>query len=67
MPTHDLSINPSLHSISLAILALIVANGAVATPVAAHHRVREIVAVLDLSWVHSEIAPYYARIGRPLD
>ena len=35
MPTHDLSINPSLHSISLAILALIVAIGAVATPVAA--------------------------------
>ena len=30
-----------------------------------NHRVREIAAVLDLSWVHAEIAPYYARIGRP--
>jgi hypothetical protein len=29
------------------------------------HRVREIAAVLDLSWVYAEIAPYYARIGRP--
>jgi hypothetical protein len=24
-----------------------------------------IAAVLDLSWVHSELAPYYPRIGRP--
>jgi len=29
------------------------------------HLVREIAAVLDLSWVHSELAPYYPRIGRP--
>jgi transposase len=29
------------------------------------HRVREIAAVLDLSWVHAELAPSYSRIGRP--
>ena len=29
------------------------------------HPVREIAAVLDLSWVHSELAPYYPRLGRP--
>jgi len=29
------------------------------------HLVRQIAAVLDLSWVHSELAPYYPRIGRP--
>jgi transposase len=29
------------------------------------HLVREIAAVLDLSWVHNELAPYYAPIGRP--
>src|SRR5262249_31710716 len=29
------------------------------------HPVRRIAAVLDLSWVHSELAPYYPRIGRP--
>src|SRR5262245_26840603 len=29
------------------------------------HRVREIAAVLDLSWVHAELAPYYAQRGRP--
>src|SRR5204863_3662388 len=29
------------------------------------HRVREIAAVLDLSWVHAELAPHYSRIGRP--
>jgi hypothetical protein len=28
------------------------------------HLVRGIAAVLDLSWVHSELAPYYPRIGR---
>jgi hypothetical protein len=22
-------------------------------------------AVLDLSWVHAELAPYYSKIGRP--
>jgi hypothetical protein len=27
------------------------------------HLVREIAAVLDLSWVHAELAPYYAKIG----
>ena len=29
------------------------------------HRVREIAAVLDLSWVHSELAPHYSNLGRP--
>src|SRR6187200_3458886 len=29
------------------------------------HRVREIAAVLDLSWVHGELAPYYSPLGRP--
>jgi hypothetical protein len=29
------------------------------------HPVREIAAVLDLSWVHSELAPFYPRLGRP--
>jgi transposase len=29
------------------------------------HPVREIAAVLDLSWVHSELASYYPRLGRP--
>jgi transposase len=29
------------------------------------HPVRGIAAVLDLSWVHTELAPYYPKIGRP--
>jgi transposase len=29
------------------------------------HPVRQIAAGLDLSWVHSELAPYYSRLGRP--
>jgi transposase len=29
------------------------------------HRVREIAAVLDLSWVHAELARYYSQRGRP--
>ena len=29
------------------------------------HLVREIAAVLDLSWVPAELAPYYPKIGRP--
>src|SRR5262245_28182332 len=29
------------------------------------HRAREIAAVLDLSWVHSELAPHYSHLGRP--
>src|SRR6201981_963937 len=29
------------------------------------HPVREVAAVLDLSWVHSELAPYYPDNGRP--
>jgi transposase len=29
------------------------------------HPVREVAAVLDLSWVHSELASYYPRLGRP--
>ena len=31
------------------------------------HPVREVAAVLDLSWVHCELAPYYPRLGRPSD
>jgi transposase len=33
--------------------------------VPADHLVRRIDAVLDLSWVHTELAPHYAAIGRP--
>ena len=29
------------------------------------HPVREIAAVLDLSWVHTELAPHYSPLGRP--
>jgi Transposase domain (DUF772) len=29
------------------------------------HLVRAIACVLDLSWVHSELASYYPQIGRP--
>jgi transposase len=29
------------------------------------HRVRQIAAVLDLSWVHAELAPHYSHLGRP--
>jgi transposase len=29
------------------------------------HPVRNIAAVLDLSWVHSELAPFYPKLGRP--
>ncbi len=29
------------------------------------HLVRRIAAVLDLSWVHNELAPHYSPIGRP--
>jgi transposase len=29
------------------------------------HPIRDIATVLDLSWVHSELAPYYPKIGRP--
>jgi transposase len=29
------------------------------------HLVREIAGVLDLSWVHAELAPYYSSLGRP--
>src|SRR3984893_1498757 len=29
------------------------------------HLAREIAAVLDLSWVRAELAPYYSRLGRP--
>jgi transposase len=29
------------------------------------HPVREVASVLDLSWAHSELAPYYPVIGRP--
>ena len=33
--------------------------------VAEDHLVRAIAAVLDLSWVYGELAPYYSRFGRP--
>src|ERR1700746_3402650 len=33
--------------------------------VADDHPARAIAAVLDLSWVHSELAPFYPKIGRP--
>ena len=33
--------------------------------VPADHPVRGIAAVLDLSWVHAELAPFYPKIGRP--
>ena len=33
--------------------------------VPADHPVRRIAAVLDLSWVYSELAPHYPKIGRP--
>ena len=29
------------------------------------HSVRAIAAVLDLSWVHGELEPYYSPLGRP--
>ena len=29
------------------------------------HLVRHIAAVLDLSWVHADLAPYYSSLGRP--
>jgi transposase len=29
------------------------------------HLVRQIAALLDLSWVYDELAPYYSEIGRP--
>src|SRR6188472_4135073 len=29
------------------------------------HLVRAIASVLDLSWVHKELAPYYSTTGRP--
>ena len=33
--------------------------------VPADHLVRQIDAVLDLNWVHKELAPYYSHTGRP--
>src|SRR3974390_2614159 len=33
--------------------------------VPADHLVRQIEGVLDLSWVHEELAPYYSHTGRP--
>ena len=29
------------------------------------HLVRRIVSILDLGWVHKELAPYYSHTGRP--
>ena len=31
----------------------------------ADHPIRQIAEVLDLSWVHSELAPFYPNVGRP--
>ena len=33
--------------------------------VPADHLVRQIEGVLDLDWVHKELAPYYSHTGRP--
>jgi hypothetical protein len=33
--------------------------------VPADHLVRQIDALLDLNWVHEELAPYYSHTGRP--
>ena len=33
--------------------------------VPAEHLVRRVDAVLDLGWVHKELAPYYSHTGRP--
>ena len=33
--------------------------------VPANHLVRQIDGILDLSWVHKELAPYYSHTGRP--
>jgi transposase len=33
--------------------------------VPADHPVRQIASVLELSWVHSELAPFYPKLGRP--
>ena len=33
--------------------------------VPADHLVRRIDAVLDLSWLHAELEPYYSHTGRP--
>jgi hypothetical protein len=33
--------------------------------VPANHPVRGIAAVLDLSWVHAELAPFLSQVGRP--
>jgi transposase len=33
--------------------------------VPADHLARRIDAVLDLSWLHEELAPYYSHTGRP--
>jgi transposase len=35
------------------------------TVVPPDHLVRRIDGVLDLSWVHNELAPYYSHTGRP--
>ena len=29
------------------------------------HPIRQIASVLDLSWVHLELAPFYPNVGRP--
>jgi len=34
--------------------------------VPADHLVRQIDGVLDLDWVHEELAPYYSHTGRPI-
>jgi len=33
--------------------------------VPADHLVRQVDSVIDLSWVHKELAPYYSDTGRP--
>ncbi len=41
------------------------ANYLVDELVPADHLVRKLDAVLDLSWVRAELAPYYSHTGRP--
>ena len=44
------------------ILSTIGPDGKVVPP---DHLVRQVEGVLDLSWVHKELAPYYSHTGRP--
>jgi hypothetical protein len=57
---HALSLRANSDSVSAALIATEAgADGA------SDHLVRKIDAVLDLSWVHAELAPIYSETGRP--